>query len=183
MAGTHSHDTVRISPVDRHGRTISPEVLEAAHEIGARALRFAERQLGDSAVAASLLEEAAATVSRAIIVQSRNGNPAVRNLQAYLFRAFIRRVDRVKRKELPLLESFINEIQQSSGSDPSHEMELKLLVDELLTRCNNMARDMFYRRTEGFSWQEIGNLYGVSAHAAEGRFDRALKRLRKALRP
>jgi DNA-directed RNA polymerase specialized sigma24 family protein len=104
-------------------------------------------------------------------------------LHTYLFRAFIRRVDRVKRKELPLLRSSINEFQQSSGSDPSHEMELKLLVDELLARCDAVARDMFYRRIQGFSWQEIGKLYGVSAHAAEGRFDRALKRLRKALRP
>jgi DNA-directed RNA polymerase specialized sigma24 family protein len=182
MAAPHLDDRVQISPIDRHGRTISPEVLEVAHEIGARALRFAERQLGDSAIAASLLEEAAATVSRAIIVQSRNGNPRIRDLQAYLFRAFIRRVDRVKRKELRLLE-YSNHFQQSPGSDPSHELELKLLVDELLTRCDNMARNMFYRRMEGFSWQEIGKVYGVSAHAAEGRFDRALKRLRKALRP
>ena len=52
---------VRVNSVDRLGRRIDPVVLNAAEEIGRRALRHAERQLIDPAVAATLLEEAAAT--------------------------------------------------------------------------------------------------------------------------
>src|SRR2546430_13247111 len=56
----------RVSPVDRLGRPISPLVLGAAEEIGRRAIEHAEKLLIDPAVAAGLLEEAAATVSRAL---------------------------------------------------------------------------------------------------------------------
>jgi hypothetical protein len=56
----------RVSPVDRLGRRISPVVLDAAEQIGRRAIEHAEKLLIDPAVAAGLLEEAAATVSRAL---------------------------------------------------------------------------------------------------------------------
>lgn len=48
-----------VSPVDRLGRTISPLVLDAAEQIGRRAIEHAEKLLIDPAVAAGLLEEAA----------------------------------------------------------------------------------------------------------------------------
>jgi hypothetical protein len=51
-----------VSPVDRLGRPISPVVQHAAEEIGRRAIEHAEKLLIDPAVAAGLLEEAAATV-------------------------------------------------------------------------------------------------------------------------
>ena len=54
----------RVSPMDQRGRPISPPVLRAAEEVSRRAIQHAERLLVDPAVAANLLEEAAATVSR-----------------------------------------------------------------------------------------------------------------------
>ena len=55
---------VRVSPMYRRGRPISRPVLCAAEEVSRRAIQHAERLLVDPAVAANLLEEAAATVSR-----------------------------------------------------------------------------------------------------------------------
>ena len=56
---------VRVSPMDQRGRPISPAVLNAAEEVRRRAIYHAEKLQVDPAVAANLLEEAAATVSRA----------------------------------------------------------------------------------------------------------------------
>ncbi|PYU44520.1 MAG: hypothetical protein DMG56_18775 [Acidobacteria bacterium] len=50
--------------MDRLGRKICPSVLDAAEEIGIRAIEHAENEFIDPAVAATLLE-AAATDSRA----------------------------------------------------------------------------------------------------------------------
>ena len=47
------------------------------------------------------------------------------------------------------------------------DLESQILVSEFLTRCDPVTRDMFYRRSQGFSWKEIGKVYGISAHAAE----------------
>ena len=95
---------VRVNPVDRRGRVINPAVLNAAEEIGRRALRHAERQLIDPAVAANLLEEAAATVSRAMSAKAIS-QPPIKDLQSYLFRAFLRRVNKRHKRELSLAES------------------------------------------------------------------------------
>jgi hypothetical protein len=50
----------RISPIDPLGRTIEPSVLDAAEEIGQRAVHYAEKLVGDPALATNLLEESAA---------------------------------------------------------------------------------------------------------------------------
>jgi len=52
--------------VDRLGRRINPSVLDAAKNIGGRAIQHAENLFIDPAVATTLLEETATAVSRSI---------------------------------------------------------------------------------------------------------------------
>jgi len=176
--GRSPNRSFRVSPVDRLGRSISPPVLDAAEQIGRRAMEHAEKLGIDPAVAAGLLEEAAATVSRAIATKSNGPQNEVRDLPAYLFRAFIRRVNRIKKRQLNqegTVRAF--DLDSTSSLNPGKDLELKILVDELLTRCDPVTRDMFYRRVQGFSWKEIGVSYGISASAAKSRFSQALRRL------
>lgn len=172
----------RISPVDRLGRSISPPVLDAAEEIVLRAVDHAEQLLIDPAIAATLLEEAAAAVSR--VLQSKRALPSdrVRDLPSYLFRAFIRRVNRAKRQQLIEDAGLVSRLMEAPRSiNPRVDLELKILIDELLTRCDPKIRDMFYRRVQGFSWKEIGSSYGISGHAAESSFGQAIRKLAKRL--
>lgn len=168
----------RVSPVDRLGRSISPLVLNAAEEIGRRAMEHAEKSLIDSAVAAGLLEEAAATVSRAIDSKRRFPQNEVRDLPSYLFYAFLRRLNRASRRQSSQ-EHAVRLLASASDSltNPQVNLERKILVDEFLTRCDPVTRDMFYRRIEGFSWKEIAVPYGISAHAARSRFSQTLSRI------
>ena len=70
--GARSPDrNLQINPVDRLGRMISPVVLDAAEQIARRAIYHAEKLSIDPAVATTLLEQAAATVSRAIESKGR----------------------------------------------------------------------------------------------------------------
>jgi len=179
MAGElGSGDRFHLNPVDQFGRSIDPAVLEAAVIIGPRAIAYAERLAADPAIAANLLEECAHAVSRVLRTRQRNNDLPIRDLQAYLFRVFIRRVNKISQKTPP---------SASSGRFPETEIptsgnfELRILVDELLRRCDPVTRDMFYRRMQGFSWKEIGKVHRVSAHAAESRFSQALKRVRRRL--
>ena len=171
-----------VSPVDRLGRTISPLVLNAAEEIGRRAIEHAERLLIDPAVAAGLLEEAAATVSRALTSKKHCTQAGVQDLPSYLFRAFIRRVDRIKKKQLTEVDDLpIPTLVWGNSIDPQADLEMKILVDEILTRCEPETRDMFYRRIQGFSWKEIARSYGISDYAARKRFSLAVRRIAEEL--
>lgn len=176
MAG-ESENRLRISPIDRLGRVIDPVVLSAAENIAERALGYADHVLRDPALAVSLLEESAATVSRVFKSRHNPHQQPIKDVRAYLFRAFIRRVNRVRRKELRFAVRYGNEPQRSPNVP--RELELKILVEEIVTRCDPVVRDMFYRRVHGLSWREIGKAYGISPHAAESRFSAALARIRK----
>ena len=172
----------RISPVDRLGRTISPPVLDAAEEIGARSIQHAEKLHIDPAIAANLIEEAAATVSRAVDRKAHSTQKPVLDLRAYLFRAFIRLVNKAKKRELMVAAAVrVFSVTSHNSSDPLAKLELKILVDEFLTRCDPVTRDMFYRRIQGFSWKGIGLSYGISSHAAESRFSLALHKIKQRL--
>ncbi len=172
---------LRVNSVDRRGRRIDPAVLNAAEEIRRRALRHAERQLIDPAVAATLLEEAAATVSRAMSAAAMSERP-IRDLRSYLFRAFLRRVNKRLKRELSLTESLRTHAREASSSvDPRSLLENKILIDEFLMQCDPATRDMLWRRMVGFSWKEIGVSYGVSSHAAESRFNQTLQKVRRKL--
>lgn len=181
MAGhPHPKERFSISPIDCRGRAIEAEVLSVAQEIASRILHHAERMLVDPAVATSLLEEAAVAVSR-VLRSKTDGQSTIRDLHAYLFRAFMRRLNRIRRREMRLVTSSSGNLGESEQFDPSSELEMRILVNELLTRSDGFTRDMFYRRVVGFSWKEIGAAYGISAHAAESRFSQALRRLRKRI--
>lgn len=168
-----------LSPVDHRGQAITPPVLSAAEEISRRAIRHAERVFIDPAVAANLLEEAAAAVSRAL--RARHGNEApVRNLEAYLFRAFLRRLNQTKKRQLRLDEA-IGFLGSAKTWDPRRSVEMKILLDEFLMKCDPEMRDVLYRRIAGSSWKEIGWVYQISSHAAESKFSQAFQKVRRKL--
>jgi DNA-directed RNA polymerase specialized sigma24 family protein len=169
-----------LSPFDHRGQAITPPVLSVAEEISRRAIRHAERVSVDPAVAANLLEEAAATVSRAL--RARCGNEApVRDLEAYLFRAFLRRLNRTKKRQMRLEEAvgFLGSTPKTW--DPRRAVEMKILLDEFLMKCDPEMRDVLYRRIAGSSWEEIGWVYQISSHAAESKFSRAFQKIKRQL--
>lgn len=169
---------VRVSPVDRRGRRISAPVLSAAEEIARRAISHAEKLHIDPSIAANLLEETAATVSRAMRPGKANQQP-VHDLQSYLFRAFLRRINRKYKHDVIKAEALrMYSVGSRNSVDPRESFERKIVIDELLMQCDPVMRDMLYRRIEGFSWKEIGRSHRISSHAAESRFGKMFRKLR-----
>jgi DNA-directed RNA polymerase specialized sigma24 family protein len=172
----------RVNPVDQLGRRMSAAVHDAAEQIVHRAILHSEKLHVDPAIAASLLEEAGTRVSRAIDRKRDRNEQPVRDLRAYLFRAFLRLINRAVKRQLLVGDAIrMLSVTSDNSVDPLAQLEQKILVDELLTRGDSVTRDMFYRRTRGFSWDEIGLSYGISGHAAESRFSQAIRRLAQKL--
>jgi len=184
MAAESSRSLVRLNAVDRRGRKIEPVVFAAAEEVFSRALEHGLKLLGDPAVVANALEDVAATVSRVIRSKDPPSEPVpIRNLTAYVFKAFVRHVNRLKRKELAMI-SLADSGQSLSPprwADPTRQLETKILVDECLAQCDFITQDMFWRRLQGFSWEEVGKIHDLSAHAAEARFSHAMRKARERL--
>jgi len=132
LGQTGQNSALRVSPMDRRGRPISTPVLSAAEEISRRAILHAERLLVDPALAATLLEEAAATVSRALTAKNIYERP-VQDLESYLFRAFLRRLNKLKKRQSLLAEAVELQAFLSRMSwDPRRALEMKIFLDEFL---------------------------------------------------
>ncbi len=171
-----------LNSVDCLGRAINGAVMSVAQEVGPRAVPYAERLLGDPATAISLFEEAAASVSEVIESGRGAGRAEVKNLSAYLFRTFVRRVTQERRKELALDRSIKEGEEIRVSSQEGCGLEAGVLLDEVMATCGREAREIAFRRLEGFSWKEIGAQFGISSHAAELRFSKALEQARKTLK-
>jgi DNA-directed RNA polymerase specialized sigma24 family protein len=184
MAAESSRSLFRLNAVDRRGRRIDPTVLAAAEEIYPRAFEHGVRLLGDPAVVMNVLEEVAATTSRIIRAKDPPANlTRISNLPGYVFTAFVRRVNNLKRRELMMFEAVAAvTVSKPVWADPSRQLELKILFDEFLAQCDPIVEDMFCRYVSGFSWDEIGKVHGVSAHAAEARFSHAIRQIRARLK-
>jgi hypothetical protein len=60
--------------------------------------------------------------------------------------------------------------------DSTASLHADLLLNKVLEACGRVGRDMVLRRLEGFGWDEIGEEFGISGHAARVRFSKRLLR-------
>jgi DNA-directed RNA polymerase specialized sigma24 family protein len=170
-----------LNSVDHLGRPIDPSVLSVAQEIGPGAVRYAEKVVGDPALAISLFEETAATVSQTRRDKAASGKPDVTDIRGYLFLSYMRRIRRQKRMELcSLIQTAFPSERQAQYADVQ-DMERSLFLAEALASCDTVTQNIVLRRLEGYSWKEIGRHCGVSSGAARERFSSTVKRLRKTL--
>lgn len=171
-------DVLLLNSVDRLGRTVEPCVLSVAQDIASRAVTHGEKLLGDPALALTLFEEAAATVSRTVGQKLRSGKPGIRDMRSYLFRVYLRRIGIERRVSLSLDQ--VTEAQwarHAQGTD-KHDIDRQILLKEVLESCDTLTREMFYLRLEGCSWKEIEKRFGIPLNAASLRFSKALRRFR-----
>lgn len=171
-----------LNTVDLRGRPIEPAVLSAANEIAAKALSYAEKFVGDSCVAMNLLEEAAATVSEAVRAKEAIKASPIRDLRAYVYRAFLRRIADERRGEKRRQQA----IQEHSGTDEAASVdantERKLALKQILNMCDSKTREIIWSRIEGRSWDDIAYGCLMSNHAARLHYSKALREIRNALR-
>jgi DNA-directed RNA polymerase specialized sigma24 family protein len=171
-----------LNSVDLLGREIDPAVLSVAQEIAPRAVSHGEKLLGDPALAISLFEEAAATVSKTTKQKAASGKPGIRDMRGYLFRAYLRRISVERKAYLALDDTTEEDWQKHAQQTDVSGIERQILVKELLESCDTLTREILYRKLEGCTGKEIEKFCGIPVNAANLRFSKALRRLQRAVR-
>jgi DNA-directed RNA polymerase specialized sigma24 family protein len=171
-----------VNSVDRLGRCIEPCVLSVASEIAQKALSYAEKFVGDPCVALNLLEEAAASVSETVRAKAAAQVPPIRDLGAYLYRAFLRRITEEQRNEDRQQQAFEDRLGVEETASFEAKEECKLLLKQILGMCDRKTRHIIWNRIEGRSWDDIAYGAVMSNHAARLHYSKALREIRKALK-
>ncbi|MGD0326633.1 MAG: hypothetical protein ABSD45_23170, partial [Terriglobia bacterium] len=145
------------------GATVEKDLLDAARRNWARLLSYARRYDQDSSIAADILETVLLAISRTRRAHRISGNP-IRNLDSYLYVAFVRRLNRQVARQ-PKIQ-FVGSLQDLDAFSGIHTrgnpstVEDELLVRELLNYMTGRSRDMFFLRTNGYSWKEVARFLG-----------------------
>jgi len=171
-----------VNALDRLGRPIEPSVLSVAQDIAPQAVSYPQKSLADPCVAMNLLEEAAATVSEAVLAKQLGDLPPIRDLRAYLYRAFLRRVAAERQAEIRLEEAFEERLRLNEGMSFEEKLEARLLLKQILCMCDRKTMWIVWERIEGRSWDEIAYNCVTTNRAARLHYSRSLRNIREGLR-
>ena len=166
--------------VDRLGRPIEPVVLSVAQESAPQAVSYVQKYLADPCIAINLLEEAAATVSQAVLAKRASNLPPIRDMRAYLYRAFLRRVSAYRQTELQMEDAFEEQFRLIEGKSFDEIAEARLLLKQILRMCDRKTRWIVWERIEGRSWDEIAYDMAMSNRAARLHYSRSVRKIREA---
>ena len=169
-----------VNAIDRRGRPIEPCVLLVARDIAPQAVSYAQKFLADPCVAVNLLEEAAATVSEAVLAKQVAALTPIRDLRPYLYRAFLRRVSAERRTEIRQEEGFEDRLRLQEDMSFEEKFEARLLLKQILCMCDRNTLWIIWERIEGRSWEEIAGDMLMTNHAARLHCSRALRAIREA---
>src|SRR5579859_211836 len=166
---------------DASGTAVETDLLDAARRNWARMLSYAQRFQQDPSTSADILEEILLALSRARRAHRGMANP-IRNLNSYLYVAFVRRLNRRVSRE-PKIQ-YVGSVQdldslrstQNRGTPPAVEDEL--LIRELLQYTNQRTRQMFFLRMSGYSWKEVARILKTTANSAQVLFNNGMGKAR-----
>ena len=154
---------------DRSG--MKEDVYSAARAEWPWACNYVRTVLNDDSDAADLLQASAAAVSRAL--SRACWTPGMAVLRAYLRRAYIRRVWRLRksrRREVPL---------ETTDVALDNDIERHVLIEELSAFLDTGALQIFHYRVAGESWTSIAEKLRITSDAASARFYKGLDRVKR----
>lgn len=173
-----------IQNLDKRGRPIQGELLEAAQRDWKRVLSYARRHRQDAAFAAEVFETVVHSLSSAL---RRHPHPdrSIKNLDNYLFWAFARRLNRLLARE-PAVEYMgsFDDLQSLKGThdaDWVSRVHNELLVKELQSYMSARVRHVFFLRESGYSWGEISRKLGIKADNLWFQFRYGIGKARKRI--
>jgi len=169
-----------MSDTDRFGRPVPPSLLGIAQLVWPRVLWITERELKDTARAAEILDRAVRVVAR--IIHRRGPQAGILDPESYLYwvaaRILYRNIEREK------MIQFIDDLEpilhpptvayrnRLSGT------EKKILINQVVRYMDRRTRGIFLLRSSGHSWEQIGDLLGVSANNAAVTYHAGIQRTR-----
>lgn len=172
-----------INDRDRHGRPLEPMVIEAARAIWERACRGVAQKLKDPGRASEIIEATAAAVSRRL---QRPGRDPIRDMEAYLLWACVRRINRIALRERSEQSGHetrtLEMLAANAAGRRTEDLAEELYVKEVLALVDPGTRELFTLRVAGYSWGEIARMRNYATpHSAEVQFGKKWNAARERL--
>jgi len=169
-------------------------LLDASRRLWDTAVVFTKNKLGETSESETDARALTTQVWEGVLssvlgTMEKLGAARITDLDAYLFAIFRNRLNRylaAERKRRRIVESMpslqdLAELDQALDSSWPTRLDSEILVRQALARMDEVFRATAWWRTQGYSWNEVGRLLGLSKEQARKRFEYGLRKLRKLL--
>jgi len=188
LFGTNQEAGEKPAPVDE-------ELLAAAREAWPHVLAHVRRELIDkesgsdrTSLAADVWERVLRSVAKTR-QRSRDHQPPISDLQAYLIGVFHHRFNRLlknehKRQEtIELVASTVDLelIEGALDTEWAHELERAITLKQISNRMDGWTKKVWQARQYGYSWKDISRWLGVSEEQARKKFEYNVEKLRQSI--
>jgi len=147
------------------GEPIDSVLIEAASRIFERVAYLTELQLHDLARAPQVLEQSVYDVA-ATMRHKTAEDEKVENLEAYLYRAVVRKINDIQARErrIEYVQSLelLERLAAGGRDDWVTAFQRDLQLEETLSHLDPRTREIFTRRASGDSWDEVAKAMGIS---------------------
>lgn len=138
-------------------------------------------------LATEVWEEALSSVLRTM---EKLGDAKISDLDSYLFAIFTYRLNRHlarERKRQKIIEFVpgsddLADLKGAQDTSWVEKIEYGILLREALARTDDWFRGTAWCYCQGYSWAEIGRVFGLTKEQARKRFEYGVQKLRKLLR-
>jgi RNA polymerase sigma factor (sigma-70 family) len=151
------------------------ELIRAARRNWSQWLKRAQSRGGETIDAGIVLDEAVSATATARRVAE------VRNIDAYLFKVFYRKVRRLVRREQRIEycdPGELGDLKAAADNKFAQELELGIQVEELVNLMDERMRTIFVMDCQGFSRHETARVLGMTEDAVRKAFARGIEKLR-----
>ena len=156
------------------------EVVRAARRNWPRWTAYAESRGVEATDAGVVLDEA---VDAALTARR---TAEVRDVDAYLFKAFFRKVRRLVRRKQRIEyrdPGELVDLKAAADSEFVQDLELRIQVEELMDLMDERTRSIFLMKCHGFSRQETARAVGLTEEAVRKAYARGVEKLRRIVSP
>jgi DNA-directed RNA polymerase specialized sigma24 family protein len=184
------HSDRQLSPSGRRGRKsnaaagkgrdefgVPGPLAEAAPGTWRAGLAYAARYLGDTALAAEVVEGVVHSAAKA------HRNKPIKNPDSYLLSGIVRRVKKLLAREKRIeYRGSLEELEGLKGAWDTNwvaELDNRILVQELVGLMDTETRDLFFKWVRGDEWEEIAGDLGISVNAAQHRLRYGIEKARE----
>ena len=161
----------------RDGLGVPGPLAGAAPGTWRAGLAYAARYLGDTALAAEIVEGVVHSAAKA------HPHKPIKNPDSYVLSGIVRRVKRLLARERRIeYRGSLEELEGLTGAwDTSWvaELDKRILVQELVDLMDTETRDLFFKWVRGDEWEEIAGDLGISANAAQHRLRYGIEKARE----
>jgi hypothetical protein len=180
MNDKNAKPQIWISPLDKHGRSVDPGLIEIGYKLFPKVMSFAiQMGLPDTSYVPEIIEPVVHAASR-----NNGGGSSIQESSQYLYSACKYEIFHLANREWLLEQTTPQDFEAAVDLrtlDSETDIHRRIRVEHALSHIQGKQRDLLILFSQSYPWDHIGTLLGMTPESARTLCYRLIRRIRQAI--